>query len=70
MRTKLRIQNQREEPIDFISKVVLMIFGLIPMDPISFLSQEFRQSYLIYAALSIEQLEQMISDMEDYRAIK
>ena len=47
-----------------------MIFGLIPMQAISFLSQEFRQSYLIYPALSIEQLEQMIDDMEDYKAIK
>ena len=46
LRTKLRVQNDREEPIDFIAKVVLMIFGLIPLHP-KFLTNEFKQSYKI-----------------------
>ena len=50
MRTRLRVQNQREEPIDFIAKVILMIFGLIPLEK-SFLTNEYKQSYKIYSAL-------------------
>ena len=56
LRTKLRVQNDREEPIDFIAKVVLMIFGLIPLHP-KFLTNEFKQSYKIYSALPIEKLD-------------
>ena len=41
LRTKLRVQNNREEPIDFIAKVVLMIFGLVPIHP-NFLTQEYK----------------------------
>ena len=50
LRTRLRVQHQREEPIDFIAKVILMIFGLIPLEK-SFLTNEYKQSYKIYSAL-------------------
>lgn len=53
LRTKLRVKNNREEAIDFISKVIFMIFGLMPLE-LDFLSSEFRQSYLIYAALDMD----------------
>ena len=54
LRTKLRVQNNREEPIDFIAKVILMIFGLIkPLHP-NFLTNEYKQSYKIYSKLNIE----------------
>ena len=50
LRTKLRVQNQREEPIDFIAKVILMIFGLIPLND-DFLTNQYKQSYKIYSRL-------------------
>ena len=40
LRTKLRVQNFREEPIDFVAKVILTIFGLIPLTA-EFKTQEF-----------------------------
>lgn len=65
LRTKLRVKNNREEAIDFISKVIFMIFGLMPLE-LDFLSSEFRQSYLIYAALDMDQLERLVSEIGDY----
>jgi hypothetical protein len=50
LRTKLRVQNNREEPIDFIAKVILTIFGLMPLTA-EFNSQEFAQAYQIYSFL-------------------
>ena len=50
LRTKLRVQNNREEPIDFVAKVILMIFGLIPLSK-DFKTQEYREAFLIYPAL-------------------
>lgn len=41
LRTKLRVKNNREEAIDFVAKVVFMIFGLMPLQ-LQFLSSEFR----------------------------
>ena len=40
LRTKLRVQNNREEPIDFVAKVILTIFGLLPLTA-EFKSQEY-----------------------------
>ena len=65
LRTKLRVQNQREEPIDFIAKVILMIFGLIPLEQ-SFLTNEYKQSYKIYSALDQKQLENLLAEMSEY----
>ena len=59
------MQRNREEPIDFIAKVVLMIFGLIPLHS-NFLTQEYKQSYKIYSALTIQQLEQLLNEMTEY----
>ena len=42
LRTKLRVRNNREEAIDFIAKVIFMIYGLMPLEIDSFLSAEFR----------------------------
>lgn len=53
LRTKLRVKNNREEAIDFIAKVVFMVFGLMPLE-LDFLTSEFRQCYLIYPALTID----------------
>ena len=41
LRTKLRVKNNREEAIDFIAKVIFMIFGLMPLE-LDFLTNEFR----------------------------
>ena len=65
LRTKLRVQNQREEPIDFIAKVILMIFGLIPLND-DFLTNEYKQSYKIYSRLDQKQLERLLEDMAEY----
>lgn len=68
LRTKLRVKNNREEAIDFIAKVILMVFGLMPLE-LDFLTNEFRQSYVIYPALSIEQLERLMQEIGDYELI-
>ena len=52
LRTKLRVKNNREEAIDFIAKVIFMVYGLMPLE-LDFLSSEFRQSHLLYPALTI-----------------
>ena len=59
LRTKLRVKNNREEAIDFIAKVIFMVFGLMPLE-LDFLSAEFRQSHLLYPALTISQLERLL----------
>ena len=68
LRTKLRVKNNREEAIDFIAKVILMVFGLMPLE-LDFLTSEFRQSYVIYPALSVEQLERLMQEIGDYELI-
>jgi hypothetical protein len=50
LRTKLRVQNGREEPIDFIAKVILTIMGLMPLT-LEFSSDEYSQAYKIYSFL-------------------
>ena len=45
-----------------------MIFGLMPLE-LGFLTSEFRQSHLIYQALSIEQLERLLQEIGDYELI-
>ena len=42
-----------------------MIFGLIPLHS-DFLTKEFKQSYKIYSALPIEQLDQLLHEMAEY----
>ena len=64
----MRVKNNREEAIDFIAKVILMVFGLMPLE-LDFLTNEFRQSYFIYPALSIEQLERLMQEIGDYELI-
>ena len=32
LRTKMRVKNNREEAIDFIAKVIFMVFGLMPLE--------------------------------------
>lgn len=68
LRTKLRVKNHREEAIDFVAKVVLMVFGLLPLE-LDFLANEFRQSYMIYPALNIDQLERLLREIADYERI-
>jgi len=68
LRTKLRVKNHREEAIDFVAKVILMVFGLLPLE-LHFLTNEFRQSYMIYPALSVEQLERLMKEIADYERI-
>lgn len=53
LRTKLRVKNNREEAIDFVAKVVFMVFGLMPLE-LHFLTNEFKQCYLIYPALTVD----------------
>lgn len=53
LRTKLRVKNNREEAIDFVAKVVFMVFGLMPLE-LDFLTNEFKQCYLIYPALTVD----------------
>ena len=48
----MRVKNNREEAIDFIAKVIFMVYGLMPLE-LDFLSSEFRQSHLLYPALTI-----------------
>ena len=69
LRTKLRVKNNREEAIDFVSKVILMVFGLLPLE-LDLISTEFRQSYMIYPALSVDQLERLMKEIGDYERIK
>lgn len=68
MRTKLRVKNNREEAIDFIAKVIFMIFGLMPLE-LDFLSSEFRQSHMLYPALTASQLERLLQEIGDYEQI-
>ena len=69
LRTKLRVRNNREEAIDFIAKVIFMIYGLMPLEIDSFLSAEFRQSHLLYPALDLNQLERLLQEIGDYEQI-
>ena len=69
LRTKLRVRNNREEAIDFIAKVIFMIYGLMPLEIDSFLSAEFRQSHLLYPALDLSQLERLLQEISDYEQI-
>ena len=68
LRTKLRVKNNREEAIDFIAKVIFMVFGLMPLE-LDFLTNEFRQSHAIYPALNIDQLERLLQEISDYELI-
>ena len=91
LRTKMRVKNNREEAIDFIAKVIFMVFGLMPLelsyslrsdekpsskqssskrDPeLELLTNEFKQSHLIYPALNVEQLERLNQEIGDYELI-
>jgi len=69
LRTKLRVQNNREEPIDFVAKVILTIFGLLPLGA-DFKSQEYSHAYKIYSFLQVDQLENTLKEMYDYEQIK
>ena len=63
------MRNNREEAIDFIAKVIFMIYGLMPLEIDSFLSAEFRQSHLLYPALDLSQLERLLQEISDYEQI-
>lgn len=69
LRTKLRVQNGREEPIDFIAKVIMTIMGLMPLT-LEFSSDEYSQAYKIYSFLQLEQLNDTLAQMSDYEQIK
>ena len=65
LRTKLRVQNNREEPVDYIAKVILMIYGQIAANRQFCLglndsteALEYRAPYLILEALDKPSLEQ------------
>ena len=69
LRSKLRVKNGREEAIDFIAKVIFMVFGLMPIELDFISSSEFKRAYLIYPALSQVQLERLLQEFGDYEMI-
>ena len=61
------MKNNREEPIDFLAKAILICYDHLPLT-ISFCQstescQEYRQAYLILEALSKETLAQVRSEI-------
>ena len=65
MRSKIRINSNREKPIDFLAKVILVIEGKLSI-PAEFLSDDYKQSYKIFEMLSSTNLRDLVEEIETF----
>ena len=65
LRSKLRIQSNREMPIDFLAKVILIIEGKMDMPP-DFLSDDYKRSYLVMTYLRSSDLKTLLSEIQTF----
>lgn len=67
LRSKIRIASNREKPIDFIAKVILIIEGKMPI-PSDFLSNEdYKHPFKILAMVnSSQELRDIAVEMETF----
>ena len=67
----MRVKNNREEPIDFLAKAILICYDHLPLTTQFCQStescQEYRQAYLILEALSKEALAQVRSEIQEFQ---
>ena len=64
MRSKIRISSNREKPIDFLAKVILIIEGKLAV-PADFLSGDYRQPFKIFPLVATsEELETLAQEIE------
>lgn len=68
LRTQLRVKNNREEPIDYLSKVILTCFDLMPLSPefCQGTNPEYLEPYSILDVLSKEGHQQLISQIKEF----
>jgi len=65
LRSKLRIQSNRELPIDFLAKVILIIEGKMDLTH-DFLSDDYKHSYLIMTYLRSSDLKTLLKEIETF----
>ena len=68
LRSKLRIQSNREMPVDFLAKVILIIEGKMDLAP-DFLSDDYKRSYLVMSFLRASDLKTLLSEIQTFQGI-
>ncbi|CDW72357.1 uncharacterized protein c19orf29 [Stylonychia lemnae] len=68
LRSKLRIQSNREQPIDFLAKIILIIENKLPIC-IDFLSEDYKESYRMLDMLGLNELEELLKEIEIFQSI-
>ncbi len=64
MRSKIRISSNREKPIDFLAKVILIIEGKLPI-PADFMCSDYRTPFKIFPLVATsEELETVAQEIE------
>lgn len=70
LRSKIRIENGREKPIDFLAKVIFIIIGKYDITDPKFLTKEdYKKPYSMFDLMNVLELKDLLKDIEVYSGI-
>ena len=77
MRTKLRVENNREEPIDYLAKCILTCYNILQPTQSAFLTEpmheapeQFRAPYKLYKSLDLNVLQNLVNELDEFKEVE
>lgn len=75
LRTKSRVENNREEPIDYLAKCILTCYSVMQptpaflIDDIGDAPEQFRAPFKLYKSLDMSVLENLQNEIDEFKLV-